>query len=87
MRLMNHAFRDCIDKYVIVYFNDILVYSKNLEDHLSHLREVFLVLKNNSLFANSDKCTFCVDIIVFLGFIVNKKGVHVDPKKIKVIQE
>jgi len=45
------------------------------------------VLRNNSLFANSDKCTFCVDSIVFLGFVVNKKGVHVDPEKIKAIQE
>ena len=63
MRLMNHALRDCIGKYVVVYFDDILVYSKNLEDHLSHLREVFL------------------------GFVVNKKGVHVDPEKIKAIQK
>ena len=58
MRLMNDALRDCIGKYVVVYFDDILVYSKNLEDHLRHLREAFLVLRNNSLFANSDKCTF-----------------------------
>ena len=67
--------RDCIGKYVVVY------------DYLSHLREVFLVLRANTLFANSDKCTFCVDNVVSLGFIVNKKGVHVDPEKIKVIQE
>jgi len=45
------------------------------------------VLRRNSLFANSDKCTFCVDSVVFLGFIVNKNGVHVDLKKIKAIQE
>ena len=87
MRLMNHVLRDCIGKYVVVYFDDILVYSQSLDDHLKHLREVFLVLRNNSLFANSDKCTFCVDSIVFLGFVVNKKGVHVDPEKIKAIQE
>ena len=87
MRLMNHVLRDCIGKYVVVYLDDILVYSKSLESHLSHLREVLLVLRNNSLFANKDKCTFCVDSVVFLGFIVNKNGVHVDPEKIKVIQE
>ena len=80
MRLMNHALRDCIGKYVVVYFDDILGYSKNLEDHLSHLREVFLVLRNNSLFANSDKFTFFVDSIVFLGFIVNKRGYMMTPK-------
>ena len=61
------------------------MYSKTLEDHLSHLREVLLVLRKNSPFANRDKCTFCVDSVVFLGFIVNKRGVHVDPEKIKAI--
>ena len=73
MRLMNHVLRDCIGKYIVVYFDDVLVYNKNLEDHLSHLREVLIVLRINNLFANIDKCTFCVDSIVFLGFIVNKK--------------
>ena len=78
MRLMNHVLRDCIGKYVVVYFDDILMYSQSLESHLSHLREVIRVLKNNSLFANSDKCTFCVDSVVLLGFIVNTNRVHVD---------
>jgi len=87
MRLMNHVLKDCIGKYVVVYLDDILVYSQSLENHLRHLREVLLVLRVNSLFANSDKCTFCVDNVVFLGFVVNKNGVHVDPKKIKAIQE
>jgi len=87
LRLLNHVLRDCIGKYVVVYFDDILVYSQSLESHLSHLREVLLVRRNNSLFANRDKCTFCVDSVVFLGFIVNKNGVHVNPKKVKAIQE
>jgi len=65
MRLMNHVLRDCIGKYVVVYFHDILVYSKSLESHLGHVRKVLLVLKNNNLFANVDKCTFCVDSVVF----------------------
>ena len=56
MKLMNHVFRDCIGKYVVVYFDDILVYSQSLESHLSHLKEVLLVLRKNSLFANIDKC-------------------------------
>jgi len=65
MRLMNHVLRDCIGKYVVVYFDDILVCSQSLEDHLRHLREVLLVLRVNSLFSNSDKCTFCIDSVVF----------------------
>ena len=69
MRLMNYVLRDCIGKYAVVYFDDLLVYSQSLESHLSHLREVLLVLRKNSLFANIDKCTFCVDSVVFLGFI------------------
>jgi len=87
MRLMNHVFRDCIGKHAVVYFDDILVYSQSLDSHLSHLREVLLVLRKHSLFANIYKCTFCVDSVVFLGFIVNKNGVHVDPEKIKAIQQ
>jgi len=83
IRLVNHVLRDCIDKYVVIYFDDILVYSQSLDDHLRHLREVFLVLRNNSLFVNSDKCTFCVDSIVFLGFVVKKKGYMLTPKKSK----
>jgi len=71
----------------VVYFDDILVDSQSLKSHLSHLREVLLVLRKNNLFANIDKCTFCVDSVAFLSFIVNKIGVHVDPEKIKVIQK
>ena len=60
--------KDCIGKYVVVY------------DYLSHLREVFLVFRANSLFVNSDKFTFYVDSVVSLDFIANKNGVHIDPE-------
>jgi len=84
---MNHVLRDCIGKFVVVYFDDILVYSTSVESHIHHLREVLIVFRKNQLFANVDKYTFCVDSVVFLGFIVNKNGVHVDPSKIQAIQE
>nr|KYP72131.1 Transposon Ty3-I Gag-Pol polyprotein [Cajanus cajan] len=87
MRLMNHVLRECIGKFVVVYFDDILIYSRSQDDHLGHLREVLMILRKNHLFANLEKCTFCVDHVVFLGFIVRKDGVRVDPEKIKVIQE
>nr|KYP34926.1 Retrovirus-related Pol polyprotein from transposon 17.6 [Cajanus cajan] len=87
MRLMNHVLRDCIGRFVVVYFDDILIYNKSLCDHVDHLRQVLPVLRDNHLFANVDKCTFCVDNVIFLGFVVSKQGVHVDPEKIKAIQE
>jgi len=87
MRVMNHDLRDCIGKYVVVYFDDILVYSQSLVSHIVHLREVFLVLRSNNSFANVEKCPFCGDSVVFLGFIVSENGDHIDPEKIKAIQE
>lgn len=71
---------------MVVYFDDILIYSSSQDDHVGHLREVLMILRQNHLFANVERCNFCVDHMVFLGFIVHKEGVHVDPKKIKAIQ-
>ena len=87
MRLMNHVLRDCLGKFVVVYFDDILIYSHNFKFHLGHLRVVLSLLRDHQLYANIDKCTFCVESVIFLGFVVNKSGVHVDPDKIKAIQE
>ena len=75
MRLMNHVSRHFIGKFVVVYFDDILIYSKTLDDHLEHLRGVLEVLRKESLYANRDKCTLCIDEVVFLGFVVSSKGV------------
>jgi len=55
--------------------------------HVDHLRFVLTILGKNKHFINIEKCTFCVDNVIFLGFVVNKHGVHADPKKIKVIQD
>ena len=87
MRLMNHVLRECIGNFVVVYFDDILIYNKSLHEHIHHLRSVLTILRVNSLFVNNEKCTFCVDSVVFLGFIVKKNWIHVDPTKIKAIQE
>ncbi|XP_052725950.1 uncharacterized protein LOC128194403 [Vigna angularis] len=87
MRLMNHVLQEYIGSFVVVYFDDILIYSKGLKEHLHHVRKVLIFLRQHHLFANFDKCTFCQESVIFLGFKVGKEGVHVDPSKIKAIQE
>ncbi|PIK38261.1 hypothetical protein BSL78_24898 [Apostichopus japonicus] len=87
MRLMNHVLRAFICKFVVVYFDDILIYSSNLEDHLQHLEQVLETLKAENLYANLKKCTFCTDQVVFLGFVVSSQGLKVDEEKIKAIQD
>ena len=87
MRLMNHVLRPFICKYVVVYFDDILIYSKSLDEHVEHIKCVLAVLRKEYLYANLEKCTFCTDKVVFLGFVVSAHGVQVDEEKIKVVRE
>ncbi|KAL0696239.1 hypothetical protein Bca4012_063419 [Brassica carinata] len=86
-RLMNHVLRSFIGLFVVVYFDDILVYSKCLKEHIDHLRAVLDVLRKERLYANLKKCTFCTDNLVFLGFVVSADGVKVDQEKVKAIPE
>ena len=87
MRLMNHILREFIGKFVVVYFDDILIYSTSLDLHIDHLKSVLTVLREEQLYANLEKCIFCTNHVVFLGFVVSSKGVQVDEEKVRAIQE
>lgn len=82
MRLMNHVLRAFIGNFVVVYFDDILIYGKTLDEHA---KSVLNVLKHEKLYANLMKCSFCMDKVVFLGFVVSVKGIEVDEEKVKAI--
>jgi hypothetical protein len=86
MRLMNEVLRSFIDKFVVVYFDDILIYTKSLDEHSEHLRVVFGAVCEARLFANLEKCTFCTDRVAFLGYVVTPQGTEVDEAKIEAIK-
>ncbi|KAJ9565224.1 hypothetical protein OSB04_001190 [Centaurea solstitialis] len=85
MDLMNRVCRPFLDKSVIVFIDDILVYSKNEAEHERHLREVLNVLRDEKLYANFSKCEFWLHKVQFLGHVVSRDGIKVDPAKIEVM--
>ena len=87
MDLMNRVFRPYVDQFVIVFINDILVYSKDRESHDTHLRVVLETLRKEQLYAKFSKCEFWLTKVSFLGHFVSKEGIRVDPKKIEVVVE
>ena len=87
MDLMNRVFRLYVDQFVVVFIDDILVYSKDLEDHDTHLQVVLETLRKEHLYAKLSKCEFWLGEVSFLGHIASKEGILVDPKKIEVIIE
>ena len=71
---------------MVVYFDDILIYSKSLEEHLEYLHPVFIALRDAHLFGNLGKCTFCTDRVSFLGYVVTPQRIEVDKSKIEAIE-
>ncbi|KAH9778034.1 Endonuclease [Citrus sinensis] len=85
MDLMNRIFQPYLDQFVIVFIDDILIYSKNKEEHETHLRIVLETLRENKLYGKFKKCEFWLDRVMFLGHIVTKDGISADPAKVEVI--
>ena len=85
-QMMEHIF--CKHRaYTGVFFDDIIIYSKMLEEHKSHLRAVFQELRDNKLFINGKKSELFLQEIQYLGHIISKDGIRMDPKKLKIIEE
>lgn len=83
-RFMNDIFSDLLDVCVIVYLNDILIYSDNLENHKNHVKEVLRWLQDNGLYASLTKCSFYQRRVEFLEFILSPEGVQIDEKRFRL---
>jgi len=82
---MNRIFHPYLDQFVVVFIDDILVYSKSEEEHSEHLRIVLQVLKEKRLFAKLSKCEFWLREVTFLGHVISKGGIAVDPSKVNAV--
>jgi hypothetical protein len=87
MNLMNKVFMEYLDRFVVVFIDDILIYSKSDSDHEEHLRLVLQKLRDNQLYAKYSKCEFWIGEVPFLGHIISNEGISVDPAKVKEIME
>ena len=85
MDLMNRIFRPYVDQFVVIFIDDILVYSKDAQEHEQHLKIVLQTLREKKLYSNLSKCDFWLKEVSFLGHIVSAEGIKVDPTKIEAV--
>ena len=87
MNMMNKVFMEELDKFVVVFIDDILIYSETAEEDAEHLRIVLEKLRQNQLYAKFSKCEFWLEKVAFLGHMLTADGVAVDPAKIEAVSE
>ncbi|KAH9668328.1 hypothetical protein KPL70_021370 [Citrus sinensis] len=87
MDLMNKVFKDYLDKFIVVFIDDILVYSRSKEEHVEHLRITLQTLKEKQLYAKLKKCEFWLEKVTFLGHIMSKDGILVNPSKVEAVSQ
>lgn len=85
--LMNGVFKKYFQKFVLIFFDDILIYSSTFSEHMEHLRVVFELMRGNQLYAKRSKCAFATSHVEYLGHFIEAKGVSTDPNKVKAVQE
>ncbi|GJR80661.1 putative reverse transcriptase domain-containing protein [Tanacetum coccineum] len=87
MDLMNRVCKPYLDKFVIIFIDDILIYSKDKEEHEEHLKLILELLKKEDLYAKFSKCDFWLSKVQFLGHVIDSEGIQVDPAKIESIKD
>ena len=87
MCVMNQIFHPFIDKFVEVYFNDILIYSSNIDLHLQHLQEVLIILSREKFYVAIAKCSFMTDSVLFLGYVMSKDELSVNESKVIAVKQ
>jgi hypothetical protein len=83
MHLMDKVFKEYLDKFVVVFIDDILVYSRSEEEHKEHLRLVLQKLQDHRLYAKLSKCEYWLKQVAFLGHVISKGGISIDPSKVQ----
>ena len=87
MYLMNSVFMPELDKFVVVFIDDILIYSENEEDHAEHLRIVLTRLREHKLYAKYSKCEFWIQKVPFLGHVLLENEIFIDPSKVQEVMD